>query len=655
MDNFEIICKLGTGGFSKVYKVRRKEDNLIYALKKVQILNLSEKQQQNSLNEIRVLASIKNKYILQYKEAFLDPKDSTLCLVMEYADKGDLENRIKEQKKRGKYFNERDIWRIFIQLIKGLKSLHDLNIMHRDIKSSNIFLFSDGTAKLGDLNVCKILSDENNLAKTQAGTPSFAAPEVWMEKPYGLKSDIWSLGCVLYEIVTLKCPFNSNNVVELYNKILVGEFNKIPKKFSKDLSYVIENMIKYEPEKRISCENILKYENKLLNKKENDIIEDDIIINEEKKLLDTIYIPNNIIYLNNQLPKANYSQEIKYSSRKNNLKPIKIKSDLNSLSLSQNNRKHNTNHFNINNQKNFNYNKFNSDGKIHLSNIKRYSQESNITKDLTSFFNKEKDNNIDSFENNNKIKEIDINKSAKCLNGPIKLKKLHSDKSLIKILNSNKEYFSDNTLNNKININININNFSINNIKIKEKEKEKKLFYEKQINDLNSLKLIEKEIKNHYIFENDKLKEILYKKKKRKSHGHKKDIKFILKVKNDIDNKIDNKRYDNIDINNKDNDNNNKENKDIINEYKPISTEINISTNNDNDDNNDSNKFNKKSELSPIKQSFNVNSKISTSYKCIKKLKNKNNFMTNFTKNNTDSILPVLKSSSCKKKDNYEE
>ena len=158
MENFEIIEKLGQGGFSKVYKVRRKIDNQIYAMKKVQITNLSEKQKFNSLNEIRVLASIKSKYIVNYKEAFLDPKDSSLCLVMEFADKGDLSKRIEEQKKRRKYFNERDIWRVFIQLIKGLKSLHDLNIIHRDIKSSNIFLFSDGTAKLGDLNVCKIIS-----------------------------------------------------------------------------------------------------------------------------------------------------------------------------------------------------------------------------------------------------------------------------------------------------------------------------------------------------------------------------------------------------------------------------------------------------------------------------------------------------------------
>ena len=372
MENFEIINKLGSGGFSKVYKVRRKIDNQVYALKKVQILNLSEKQKMSSLNEIRVLASIKSKYVVNYKEAFLDEKDSTLCLVMEYADRGDLAKRIQEQKKKGKYFNEKDIWRVFIQLVKGLKSLHDLEILHRDIKSSNIFLFSDGTAKLGDLNVCKILSN-NVLGRTQAGTPSYAAPEVWMEKPYGLKSDIWSLGCVLYEIISLHCPFRGENVVELYNKILVGEFSRIPNKFSDELNWIVLHMINLDIDKRLSCDELLRcqyikkrnefgkshafkscsnkrlkvYENEVknnnnfnannennsniennsnknLDNKNNEIINDD----NDKKLLKTIYMPKNLLYLGNQLPKPNYSQEIKisYISKKN--KPIKINSDL---------------------------------------------------------------------------------------------------------------------------------------------------------------------------------------------------------------------------------------------------------------------------------------------------------------------------------------
>jgi len=396
MDNFEIIEKLGSGGFSKVYKVKRKIDDQIYALKKVQILNLSEKQKLSSLNEIRVLASIKSKYVVNYKEAFLDEKDSTLCLVMEYADRGDLANRIKQQKKRGKYFNEKDIWRVFIQLLKGLKSLHDLEILHRDIKSSNIFLFSDGTAKLGDLNVCKILSN-NNLGHTQAGTPSYAAPEVWMEKPYGLKSDIWSLGCVLYEIIALHCPFRGENIVELYNKILIGEFSKVPNKFSDELNWVLNHMIATEPNNRLSCDELLncKYiqkrmesnktqmaknsfnrnfkilENEINNRNKTKINNDtnnsenkifksenvfqsgnDKMVNirmlknnkkmnldlenkpkEELQLLETIYMPNNLLYLNNQLPKPNYSQEIKKTFKLKVNKPNEMNSQLPQFNL----------------------------------------------------------------------------------------------------------------------------------------------------------------------------------------------------------------------------------------------------------------------------------------------------------------------------------
>ena len=612
MENFEILEKLGKGAFSVVYKVRRNIDNQIYALKKVQITNLSEKQKTNSLNEIRVLASIKSKYIVNYKEAFLDTKDSTLCLVMEYADRGDLSKRIEEEKKRNRYFNERDIWRIFIQLVKGLKSLHDLNIIHRDIKSSNIFLFSDGTAKLGDLNVCKILS-EDTLGKTQAGTPSFAAPEVWMEKPYGLKSDIWSLGCVLYEITALKCPFRADNIVELNNKILIGSFKRIPKKFSNDLNNMIEHMIRFEPEKRISCKQILECDlvNRFLINKEgngddnygnNNEMEnsgDDIINSEEKqKLLGTIYMPNNLLYLNNQLPKANYSHEIVFNHKSNiNLKPIKIKSDVKSFFQSQN------------------CNKYNSDGKLlHLSNNKRYSQNSKVNNNLSVFFNQDKNKN-----------DTNVNESSKSLKGPIKLIKIKSNLISTNNTNKTKEFTSEKNMNNKITI----KKFSSLNLdEIKKKEK----------NELQSMQASEKEIKNHHFLDNEKLKEILYNKKRRKSHGHKKDLKFILKARHEKEN------VEKKNINNQYNISNN-------NEYKQVSTDVNILE----EDNNKNNKF----KLSPIKLNYNLNNNIKyLSNKNVGKydfILDQNDFRTNIIQKeiknnnfNNNNILPVLKSS-CKR------
>jgi NIMA (never in mitosis gene a)-related kinase len=121
-----------------VSKVRRLVDGNIYALKKVKLQNLSEKEKQNALNEVRILASVKSPYVITYKEAFFDENEQCLGIVMEYAEKGDLYQKICEYKKSAVFFEESEIWRIFIQMVKGLKSLHDLKILHRDLKVYSI-------------------------------------------------------------------------------------------------------------------------------------------------------------------------------------------------------------------------------------------------------------------------------------------------------------------------------------------------------------------------------------------------------------------------------------------------------------------------------------------------------------------------------------
>ena len=139
---------------------------------------------------------------------------------MEFADNGDLFQKICEHQKNGTSFSETEIWSIFIQVVRGLRSLHELQIMHRDLKSANVFLFADSRAKLGDLNVSKVA--KKGLNYTQTGTPYYASPEVWRDQPYDVKSDIWSLGCVLYEMITLKPPFRANDMANLYKKVLKG-------------------------------------------------------------------------------------------------------------------------------------------------------------------------------------------------------------------------------------------------------------------------------------------------------------------------------------------------------------------------------------------------------------------------------------------------
>ncbi len=161
---------------------------------------------------------------------------------MEYADDGDLFQRICDHQQDNTQMPESDVWLIFIQIVRGLRAMHDLNIMHRDLKSANVFLNKDFTIKLGDMNVSKVVS-QRNLNYTQTGTPYYASPEVWKDEPYDFKSDIWSLGCVLYEMICLKPPFQANDMSGLYKRVIRGHFPKIPKFYSNDLSNIVQSML----------------------------------------------------------------------------------------------------------------------------------------------------------------------------------------------------------------------------------------------------------------------------------------------------------------------------------------------------------------------------------------------------------------------------
>lgn len=118
-----------------------------------------------------------------------------LSIIMEYADGGDLYEKINTHTKNNTKFSEEEIWSIVIQITRGLKAMHELKILHRDLKCANIFLYLNGGVKLGDMNVSKT---SKSMAKTQTGTPYYASPEVWKDMPYDRKSDVWSLGCVIY-------------------------------------------------------------------------------------------------------------------------------------------------------------------------------------------------------------------------------------------------------------------------------------------------------------------------------------------------------------------------------------------------------------------------------------------------------------------------
>lgn len=180
--------------------------------------------------------------------------------------------------------------------------MHDLRIMHRDLKSANVFLNQDGTAKLGDMNVSKLL-DQQGLNYTQTGTPYYASPEVWKDEPYGIKSDIWSMGCVLYEMVALKPPFRASDMQGLYKKVTKGIYPKIPKVFSPELGQVIKMMLSVKPDTRPTCMEILTMDQS--KEKIAEYFLDDPNV-DESELLKTIMFPKSFMSLTQKLPKPSY-------------------------------------------------------------------------------------------------------------------------------------------------------------------------------------------------------------------------------------------------------------------------------------------------------------------------------------------------------------
>lgn len=157
--------------------------------------------------------------------------------------------------------------------------------------------------KIGDMNVSKI--NKFGLVETQTGTPYYASPEVWKDEPYNEKSDIWSLGCILYEMTTFRPPFSGTNMNDLHKNIMRGTYHPIPKLYSNELASIIYSCLKLSPKQRPGVSELL--ENWSLKMYENICIDYKI---EEKntniQMLRTIALPKNINELNKHLPKSNY-------------------------------------------------------------------------------------------------------------------------------------------------------------------------------------------------------------------------------------------------------------------------------------------------------------------------------------------------------------
>ncbi|XP_072479441.1 serine/threonine-protein kinase Nek1 isoform X3 [Notamacropus eugenii] len=254
MDKYCKLQKIGEGSFGKAILVKSREDCKQYVIKEINISRMSSKEREESRREVEVLANMKHPNIVLYRESF--EENGSLYIVMDYCEGGDLYKRINAQK--GVLFPEDQIMDWFVQICLALKHVHDRKILHRDIKSQNIFLTKDGTIQLGDFGIARVLNSTIELARTCIGTPYYLSPEICENKPYNNKSDIWALGCVLYEMCTLKHAFEAGNMKNLVLKIISGSFPPVSMHYSYDLRSLLSHLFKRNPRERPSVNSILE-------------------------------------------------------------------------------------------------------------------------------------------------------------------------------------------------------------------------------------------------------------------------------------------------------------------------------------------------------------------------------------------------------------
>ncbi|CAL9729607.1 serine/threonine-protein kinase Kin3p [Monosporozyma unispora] len=310
--DYEILEEIGRGSFGSVRKVIHNPSGTVMVRKDIKYGHMNQKERHQLISECKILSQLNHENIVKFYSWDFNDQKQILYLYMEYCSQGDLQKLISKYKKEHKYIPEQTIWTILAQILLALYRCHygedpqplltiydrmrkpqiqrNTNIViHRDLKPGNIFLNDEddshttsnvngidngnnlptingtsskkngaGMVKLGDFGLAKSLGNSIQFATTYVGTPYYMSPEVLMDQPYSPLSDIWSLGCVIYEMCSLHPPFQAKSYTELQNRIKSGKFDKIPEYYSDGLMSIIKSMIKVDMRDRMSTFELLQ-------------------------------------------------------------------------------------------------------------------------------------------------------------------------------------------------------------------------------------------------------------------------------------------------------------------------------------------------------------------------------------------------------------
>ncbi|KAF6750277.1 other/NEK protein kinase [Ephemerocybe angulata] len=293
LEQYDPLDVIGNGSFGIIRKVRRKADGLIFARKELNFERMSERDRKQIVAEVNILKDLHHEHIVGYHDRFVDRDAGILYILMEYCGGGDLSSVIKQASKTSRPISEDTIWNYFMQILLALHHCHHPHghgrsssgsgvgedggvgggggggggvgrrpqILHRDLKPDNgDVLDEQNNVKLGDFGLSKALA-QASFANTYVGTPYYMSPELMQEKAYDSKSDIWSLGCLIYELCALKPPFHEAKThSELSILIRNGRIPPLPRGYSQSLFGVIKAMLNLNPAMRPSAAQLLQHE-----------------------------------------------------------------------------------------------------------------------------------------------------------------------------------------------------------------------------------------------------------------------------------------------------------------------------------------------------------------------------------------------------------
>ena len=258
-NGYEPMKVIGKGSIGRAVLCKRLSDGIRVVVKQVNVSDLDATAHAHAMQEVCILKALVHPNIIAYHDSFTC--NGTLNIVMDYADGGDLNQFMYARAPRGGggagYLPEDLVLHIFAQLVCGLYFVHSNNIMHRDLKCANVLLTRSGIVKIADFGVARVMSDGSDMAHTMIGTPYYLSPEMCDGRPYSKSSDVWAIGCILYELVCLARPFEGRSLPALIMKILAGDYPSPPSDFSPEIHRLIKDLLQTSPSSRPTLRALL--------------------------------------------------------------------------------------------------------------------------------------------------------------------------------------------------------------------------------------------------------------------------------------------------------------------------------------------------------------------------------------------------------------